>query len=65
MRRYLNKIDLAKTVGIQQPCRYQPLPFSTMYENNRNGPKLAQIAVHMVPWGLPKHIGKFNIESSY
>ena len=28
--------------------------------NNHSGPNFAQIAVHVVPWELPTHIGKIN-----
>ena len=41
------------------------LQFSTMLGNYHNVPNLAQIAVHVVPWGLSKHIREIPIISNW
>jgi hypothetical protein len=50
---------------LQLQCRHQTWQFSTMFENNRKGPNLVKIAVHMVSWGLPRHIVVIYIKSNY
>ena len=50
-------------LSLQMPpcCRYQGPKKPPMFENNYNEPKVAKLAVSMVRWRCPNHIGNKTI----